>query len=459
MTMPKNALRVPLILCMFILASITALIAGVTPQETAQLKTTLTPLGAERAGNKDGTIPAWTGGYTQPIPGFKQGGRRIDPFSDEKPLFSITAKNMDQYAGKLTDGTKAMLKKYPNTYRLDIYPTHRTNAAQQWVYDNTYKNATRAKLVNGPAGPFPEGAFGGIPFPIPKTGAEVLWNHILRVRPESWHWDQHGILVAADGRHVLIDDATAKQQMPYYFKDGSLEKWNGDYWLVRHVNAGPPIRVGEQLTGRENINADKTQTWVYLTGQRRVRKLPNSCCDTPMPASAGVLGFDDVEVWNGSRLQRFDWKLLGKKEIYVPYNSNRSWVPTKDNDVVGEHHLNPKWVRWELHRVWVVEATLANGQRHQAHRSVYYIDEDSWWALLADRWDASGRLWKVNWAITMVAPDMPGIISEMHGFYDMVSNSWFANGVLNEKAEQYRITPRWKDTDFTPDAMASEGVH
>ncbi|HWH84134.1 MAG TPA: DUF1329 domain-containing protein, partial [Burkholderiaceae bacterium] len=150
-------------------------LAAVTADEAAKLKTELTPLGGEKAGNKDGTIPAWTGGYTTPIPGDKPGGRRGDPFKDEKPLFSITAKNVAEHADKLTDGTKAMFAKYPE-YRIDVYKTHRTAAAPQWVYDNTLKNATRAKMV----GDLPEGAYGGIPFPIPKTGAEVMWNHQLR---------------------------------------------------------------------------------------------------------------------------------------------------------------------------------------------------------------------------------------------------------------------------------------
>ena len=119
--------------------------AAVSADEVAKLKTDLTPFGAEKAGNKDGSIPAWAGGYTTPIAGDKVGGRRGDPFSGEKPLFSITAKNADQYADKLTDGVKAMLKKYPDSYRLDVYKTQRTAAAPQWVYDNTAKNAVRAQ--------------------------------------------------------------------------------------------------------------------------------------------------------------------------------------------------------------------------------------------------------------------------------------------------------------------------
>ncbi|MBI5442438.1 MAG: DUF1329 domain-containing protein [Deltaproteobacteria bacterium] len=435
-----------------------AAVAAVSAQEAEQLKTALTPLGGEKAGNKEGTIPAWDGGYTTPIPGFKNGGRRPDPFASEKPLFSITAKNMDQYADKLTDGVKAMLKKHPNTYRLDVYPTRRTGVAPQWVYDNTLKNATRAKIIEGAAGPQPQGAYGGIPFPIPKSGVELVWNHLLRWRGESWHFDMHAILVTADGKRVLTSDVQAELRAPYYYRDVSPEKWDGEYWAIRMTNAGPPVRAGEALLVRRNVDDSKTQGWVYLTGQRRVRKLPNPCCDTPTPASAGVMGFDDIYVWDGGGIDRFDWKLVGKKEMFIPYNTNRTYVPKRDSDVIGEHHVNPDHLRWELHRVWVVQATLAKGKRHQAPKGTYYFDEDSWIAVLADRWDAGGRLWKTLWSLPIAAPDHPAVTSESFGFYDLVSNAWFANVVMNEKAEQLKTTPRWPDRVFTPEAMAGEGV-
>lgn len=431
--------------------------AAVTPQEAEQLKTTLTPLGGERAGNADGTIPAWDGGYTTPTPGFENGGKRPDPFADDKPLYSITAANVAQYADKLSDGVKAMFEKYPDTYRIDVYPTRRTAAAPQWVYDNTYKNATNAKLVEAPSGPVPEGAYGGIPFPIPQTGAEVMWNHLLRWRGEAWHIDIHGVLSTASGRHVLTVDGRGDHQMPYYFKDGSLDAFNGEYWMIRLINAGPPIRAGEAITGRNHLDDEKSQAWVYLTGQRRVRKLPSACCDTPTPATAGVMSFDELEVFSG-RLDRFNWKLVGKKEMIVPYNSNRTLVPQSDNDVLSDHHLNPDHVRWELHRVWVVDGELAPGKRHLAPKVRYYIDEDTWNGVLGDRWDSKGQLWKTMFQLPIVMPDLPATVGTTFGFYDLVSGAWYVNMLFNEKAQQYKIMPPYDDTVFTPSAMAGEGI-
>jgi hypothetical protein len=431
--------------------------AAVSAEEAATLKTSLTPMGAEKAGNKDGSIPAWTGGLTTPTPGFVNGGRRPDPFAADKPLYSVTAKNMAQYADKLTDGSKALLQKYPASYRIDVYATRRTAAAPQYVYDNTLKNAGRAKLVDSSSGPIPSGAFGGIPFPIPKSGLEVMWNQDLRWRGESWHTEFTGYTSTPDGKRVLVQDTNNDYQMPYYKPDGSPEKFNNEHWLVRSINVGPAIRAGEAITGRENLNGDKTSVWVYLPGQRRVRKLPNACCDTPTPFSAGIVNFDEVEGFTG-RTDRFDWKLLGKKELLIPYNSNRTLQPSKDTDVVGEHHLNPDHLRWEMHRVWAVEAILKAGQRHTSPKSVYYIDEDSWITVLGDRWDAKGQLARSQFLIPVAAPDIPAQIGVTWGVYDLTSGSMFVTILANSKKVQYQVMPRYNDTVFTPDAMAGEGV-
>ena len=429
-------------------------LAAVSPEEAAKLKTDLTPMGAEKAANKDGSIPAWTGGYTTAIAGDKPGGRRGDPFKDEKPLYTVTAKNADQYAALLTDGTRAMLKKYPD-YRLDVYPSHRTGAAPQWVYDNTFRNATRARMN----GDVTAGAYGGVPFPIPKSGVEVMWNHMLRWRGTAWQFSVNQYQLTADGKAVLTTSGTGDQQMPYYFQDGTPESFakGSEYWLLRLINSGPPIRAGEAIVGRTHIDPAKDQAWVYLTGQRRVRKLPNPCCDTPTPSTAGVMSFDELETWNG-RTDRFDWKLVSKQEMLIPYNGNRLLQPKTDAEVLGKAYLNPDHVRWEKHRVWVVEANLRAGQRHQAPKGRYYCDEDTWNCVLADRWDANGQLWKTLWSQTFVAPDLPGTVIGAFGFADLISGTGFVGNLYNAKPAQYALKPRYPDSVFTPDAMAGEGA-
>lgn len=432
--------------------------AGVTPAEAAKLKSELTPLGGEKAGNKEGTIPAWTGGLTKPTPGFTNGGRRPDPFASEKPVLQITAKNMDQYADKLAEGVKVLLKKYPDSFRLDVYPTHRTAAAPQYVYDNSFLNATRATLVEGGAGPMVKDAFGGVPFPIPKTGTEAMWNGLLRWKGESTYHEANGYQVTSEGKAIVVQKGQVLSNVPYYYKDLSLDKFQGDYWMIRAVNAGPPIRAGEAVLGRLNVDESKSSSWVYLTGQRRTRKLPNACCDTPTPFSAGIVSFDEVEGYGG-RMDRFDFKLVGKKEMYIPYNSNRIFTPTSDTDVVQARHLNPDHVRWELHRVWVVESTLKPGQRHSSPKSRYYLDEDTWSFVLTDRWDANGQLWRMPFSIPVAMPDLPGTVAFTWGTYELLTGAYYVNLIANESKVHYKlVSPRTPESAFTPEAMAGEGV-
>jgi hypothetical protein len=260
----------------------------------------------------------------------------------------------------------------------------------------------------------------------------------------------------ADGTHILVDGGTFDTQQPYYFAEGSAERFGGEYALVRINSEAPPQRKGVAFVERDNLNADKSDFWAYLPGQRRVRKLPNTCCDAPLPSASGVINFDEPDVWNG-RIDRYDWTLIGKTEMYIPYNSNRSLQASID-ELLQPHHLNPDHVRWELHRVWVVEANLALGKRNAMTRGRYYLDEDTWTAVLADRWDANGVLAKTLWALPLVLPDVPAVAAATSGGHDMVTGTWIAMAVLNDKPAPYKIMPRFPDSHFTADALAGEGV-
>ena len=427
-----------------------------TADEATALGRNLTPLGAEKAGSKDRTIPAWDGGQTSPEAGYVAGGPRPDPFAGERPLFSITAKNLDEYASRLTDGTRALLRKYPDSYRIDVYPTHRTAAAPQRVYDATRRNAATASLVDGPTGPVPDAAYGGIPFPLPKKGAEVIWNHLLRWRGESIQNQTANYMGTGDGSRILVDGGAFDTQIPYYFADGTAERFDGEYSMVRIDSEAPPHRKGTLYVERDHLNADRSDAWVYLPGQRRVRKLPTVCCDVPLGSAAGMITADEPDVYNG-RIDRFEWTLVGKAERYLPYNNNRSLQVSVD-ELLKPHHLNPDHVRWELHRVWIVEATLVPGQRHAMTRSRYYLDEDTWIAVLGDRWDTSGTLARTLWSLPLVLPDIPAVVAVTSGGHDLVKGTWIAMAVLNGKPAPYKLMPRFPDAHFTADAMAGEGV-
>lgn len=429
--------------------------AGVTADEAAALKTTLTPLGGEKAGNKDGSIPAWDGGLNKAPSGYTSGAPRVNPYASEKPIVQITAQNVDQYKDKLSQGTQEMLRKYP-TYRLDIYPTHRTAAAPKWVYDNTFANATRAKTTAG--GNSVENAYGGIPFPIPKTGAEVMWNHLLRWRGEAVEVKGGVWVIGSDGKSSLAVKMLETHQYPYYAKDGGLNSFKGDYWLLRQVQTDPPFKAGESILIRDPLDqvGKGRQAWQYLSGQRRVRRAPTLAFDTPDFVASGQNYFDEVFNFLGS-IERYEWKIVGKKEFYVPYNNNQAML-SKPEEVIAGHHMNPDKLRWELHRVWVLEANLAAGKRHAVPKKMFYVDEDSWSVLMMDGYDAQGKLWRTQHAVPFVAPDMPAVIAQTSAIFNLQSNNWSLSAFPDGTTSTYKVIDPRPDSFFTPDALAGGGV-
>ena len=445
----------------FIAMAITGLLAApfahaaVSAEEAAKLKTTLTPLGAERAGKKDGSIPAWDGGFTKAPAGYKSGEPRPDPFAGEKPLLSISAKNMAQYDGRLTDGVKALMKKQPD-FRIDIYPTHRTAAAPQYVYDNTFKNATRAKLVDGGHGT--ENAYGGLPFPIPKDAYEVIQDFRLAWVGVNTDAQIRVWVVTADGKRSMASGGVQTFRKAYYDPDGSPEKLDGYHTLLKFVATEPGSKAGEAILVHDNLNASKQRSvWQYLVGQRRVRKAPSVGYDTPDSVTSGIGLFDEAFMLLGP-IDKHELKLIGKKELYVPYNNNRAAL-AKVADLVTPNTLNPSLVRWELHRVWEVEATLVAGKRHVVPKRRYYIDEDSWQILLEDGWDAKGELWRTGYTLTLLAPDIPALLGNvMWGGYDLQTGAYFLNMASNELPTQYKTLPPIPKAFFSPEELANEGT-
>lgn len=427
--------------------------AKVSPQEAEKLKTTLTPLGGEKAGNPTGSIPAWTGGLDQPEP-VKQIDVFADPFAAEKPLFTITAQNAAQYADQLSEGAKALLAKFPDSFRMDVYPAHRTAAVRPSIYDGTFKNATQATLVNH----IPVGSWGGIPYPIPADAEEIMWNHNLRWNVPESRWRAKGWLVTSSGQPVLTSDVKLSFSFPSVNEELRPGQNDKIWEKIRFEYMGPPIRAGEGFLSHFGYNPEDDASWTYLTGQRRVRKVPTACCDTPHPATAGVLGFDEVYVFNG-RTNRFDWTLVGKKEMYIPYNSYKGINLASDTDFFGPQHINPDAERWELHRVWVVEANLAQGYRHTAPKARFYIDEDTWTAMLGDRWDTNGQLWKFSFNHIIQIPQIPAYQTINFGYVDLIAGTQCFAGMYND-AKQAKVVWVGKHPDdyFEPQALAGDGV-
>lgn len=421
-------------------------------QSAADLGKTLTPMGAIKAGNADGTIPEWTGGITKPPANWKPGTIEVDPFPEDKVKFTITAANMAQYEDKLPEGLKALLKRYP-TYKMNVYPTRRSASYPDRIYKETIANATRAKLVDGGNGV--EGAKEGVPFPIPKEGVEAVWNHLLRYRGEATERVVGQANPQTDGSYTLI---TLKEQVKYLYQAPGGAPANTSLYFLQEVTS-PARLAGEILLVHETINQVKEprSAWTYNPGQRRVRRAPNVAYDNPGTASDGLRTTDNFDIYSGAP-DRYDWKLIGKKEMYVPYNAYKLHSSaTKYDDIIKPGHINQDLARYELHRVWVVEATLKQGTSHIYAKRRFYIDEDSWQIVVADHLDARGEMWRVAESHGVNYYSMPTYWSTLDALYDLQSGRYTALGLDNQEAP-YKFDSKFTDADFSPDSLRRAGV-
>jgi|SRR5690554_398512 len=430
--------------------------AAVTAQEAEALNNHLTPLGAERSGNSDGSIPAWTGGLTANDVANPEAQPRENYFASDEVQYVVNAENLGQYEEVLSEGIAELVQKYPESFYLNVYETRRTAAAPDWVYENTLKNATRTVTTND--GNSIDQAFGGIPFPIPQTGAEVMWNHLLRWRGESVEAPFRVFVGSSDGSNTLAVAAKDSHQFPYYKSDGSIEDFGGVAQYLRQVQTEPAFKSGESLLIHDPLDqiGEGRKAWQYLAGQRRVRRAPTVAFDTPDFVASGQNYFDEVWMFFGS-LERYNWNLIGKQEMLIPYNNNEFLTKSTD-EVLDGHHLNSEHMRWEKHRVWVVEATLAPGERHVVPKKRFYIDEDSWAVVLVDGYDANGKLWRVQHSVPFVAPDIPAVVTNTFTVFNLPANTWVANNLYNELDVQYKPVRPLPERYFTPDALAGSGI-
>jgi hypothetical protein len=433
-------------------------LAAVSADEAKELGTTLTAVGAEKAGNKDGTIPEYTGGLsTIPATYQKGSGIRPDPFASEKPRLVIDAKNVAQYASKLTAGAQELIKRYPNTMRIDVYPTHRSVAFPKRILDNTVKNATGAKSVSDGLGT--ENALPGYPFPIPKSGNEVMWNHLMRYAGYAYHGKYDNWNVDAAGVATLALTAEAYEEFPLGNPANNAPTKPADgYWKFKLLYQGPARRAGEGLMGLDSVDAlaQPRRAWQYLPGQRRVKLAPDIAYDTPNPGSAGIATYDDAFVFNGAQ-DRFDWKLVGKKEMVVPYNGYRLAYVKNPQDAMKPGHINPDLMRWELHRVWVVEATLKPGKRHIYAKRTFYFDEDSWVAVASDEYDARGQLYVAGFSNPVYAYDNQAVMADNFALYNFAVGAYTVSGLTGPYAG-LKFTEPLAATQWSPEALAGAGI-
>ncbi|ARD44998.1 DUF1329 domain-containing protein [Colwellia sp. PAMC 21821] len=443
-------------LLMLTMAS-SSVLAKVSPEEAAKLGTTLTPLGAVMSANAKGTIPAWTGGLnSKNSTKSEDSGRPAHPFAADKPMMVITSTNYSEYKNNLSPGQIAMFEKYAD-YKMPIYKTKRTAAYSSDLYEKVKKNATTAELVQSGNGIINFDT--AIPFPIAKNGSEVIWNHITRYRGGTAKRFLTTIPVQSNGSFVPVK-MNDQLVWPEFLKEGRDADKDDNilFYYLQEITA-PARLTGTALLVHETIDQVKEarKAWVYNAGQRRVRRAPNVAYDGPGAGTDGLRATDNYDMYNGAP-DRYDWKLIGKKELYIPYNSyNLLDTNAKYEDIIQEGHLNADYLRYELHRVWEVEATLKEGARHIYAKRTFFIDEDTWGASVIDQYDGRGELWKLSEAhnIQFYDVDTPWMVAET--LHDLNSGRYLVTGLSNEEPTFMIFGEKVKRTDFSTSALRRLG--
>jgi hypothetical protein len=428
-----------------------ALPAAAAERDFSRLGKDLTPIGAERAGNADGTIPAWEGGLTQPPAGWNPQLGYVDPFADDKPLFTITAANATQYVDKLSPGMQALLKKYPQHFRMNVYPTRRTAALPREVTERVREQAPKVEL-NG----FGLRNLGGstTPFPIPQNGLEAIWNHLVRYVGGGTTRVGHSFPVRANGDYYKIGFRSSR----IYAQNMADPEPNRLFYALGYFTEPATLR-GTIFLVHEPVDqvAEQRSAWIYNAGQRRVRRAPDLAYDGINDGSEGMIVTDQVDGYNGAP-DRFEWKLAGKREMYIPYNTYKVGDKSlKYKDIVGKHTLNADLVRYELHRVWVVEGTLKQGQRHVYGKRTFYLDEDSWSVVSEDAYDNRGGLWRVSLLGMVQYYDAAVPWYRFGVVHDLTTGGYIAGGLDNEIKEPIQFGVKGRLMDFQPDALRRLG--
>jgi len=430
-------------------------LAATSAADVARLGQDLTPTGGEKAGNgaaaKEAMIPAWDGGLNKPPAGFDPSKGYADPFPGDKPLYTITNANAAQYKDKLTQGQLELLKRFP-TYKINVYESRRTYAGRPDVYAAAKAEAGSIDLAAGGNGLL-NVKKSQVPFPVPKSGIEVVWNHLMR--------DLGGSLVRYSASFPVQTNGsfTPVTRITRLLYTAALEnpEPNRIFYYLNETTA-PANAAGELALVHEPVNQVKEPrlAWQYNPGQRRVIRAPELAYDSPGIGADGLRTNDDFNGFNGAP-DRYEWKLVGKREMYIPYNNFKLTDKSlKYKDIIGQTNINPDLLRYELHRVWVVEANLKPGKRHIYSKRVFFIDEDSWGIAHADQYDARGGLWRVREAFGTQLYNVPVYASAGEAIYDLQARRYLVNGLTNEE-RPVEFLKKLKAADFSQAALRRIG--
>nr|WP_298380367.1 DUF1329 domain-containing protein [uncultured Halomonas sp.] len=413
--------------------------AKVSSQEAQKLGSELTCVGAEASGNADGTIPPFTGEYMGKLPGNVNytphvGQHPVNPFANEQPKFVINGSNWRDYQDKLSEGQQALFQRYPDKFEMPVYESKRIFSYPQQVCDIAKRNATEAELTDGGLGY--TGYKGGTPFPIPSgpdKALQVLFNLTFPYLAYTEVMEKRDIAeVSASGN--ITWGQTKNTGLNMTTKPEEMGKPVGGVMAYNNTGTLKPTRnKGSATVSSEPMNFTNDRlAWNYNPGTRRVRQLPEYGFDSAASGTSGKVTIDQDRLMNGSPI-RYNWTLLGKKEIYVPINTYRLHTEDVSYDALLQPDVpNPDFMRYELRRVWVLEGALKNNYRHKYGKRVLFIDEDSWHGLMSDYYDTRGQLVQHGVVNYYYTPDTNAFHAGTSFYYDLKSGGYVAYNLFQD---------------------------
>tara|TARA_R110002049_G_scaffold309203_1_gene518535 strand:+ start:5536 stop:6924 length:1389 start_codon:yes stop_codon:yes gene_type:complete len=430
-----------------------------TPAEdVARLGKELTPMGAIREGSEDGLLPRWTGnivGLPEGVEWDGPGTPYPNPWPDEEPLFVITADNFNEHRARLSPGQIALFETYSDTFRMPVYPGHREFAYYDHYYKKIRYNAEHAELVNNYEGI--TGYIGGAVFPVPQNGPEVVWLTRTTGANETQEGEYSDIAVFPNGTQS-VRRSEFLQESPYARRDTELVPANeypnlGDFagYIMTYVTE--PVRDKGLITSvfePFDYSKNAREVWRYLPGSRRVRRAPTVGFDTP-DGPGGLKTVDEVRGFNGS-MERFEWTLIGRQEMYIPYHNYDFDEPDLSYDtLLTKFHANPDYMRYELKRVWIAEGTLREGERHIYGKRRIYVDEDTGFTAITENYDGRGELWKVVLFNNIYDYGSESYVRRVQMYHDLRAGAYIAERLVNDSEPMlYDVNPPKGETYFSP---------
>jgi hypothetical protein len=284
---------------------------------------------------------------------------------------------------------------------------------------------------------------------------EAIWNHTMRYLGGGISRDYNSFPVRANGDYYKIG------VHEYRIFNQNMDPPQ-DNLLLGFLSffTSPATLEGTVFLVHEPVDQVKQSrsAWIYNAGQRRVRRAPDLAYDNVNDGTEGLRTTDQFDAYNGAP-DRYDWKIVGKREVYVPYNSYKlADKSLKYKDMIQKNTANADLLRYELHRVWEIEANLKAGSKHVYGKRVFFLDEDSWSVLYEDAYDTRKQLWRVSMFPMIQFYDAKVPWYRANIWHDLNNGGYLFSNVDNEIKTPWKFGEKGKWADFQPDSLRRIGT-